>query len=151
MSEIDDIVLRRFHALYGAPETSNAQLFAEEYRNALAGTDRDILREAVDRLVKAHSFRTWPTIGEVRRLIDVVALERFNRNRRGHVPENHPQPTPEQRARVAALVASMAKNMAEKQKKRGGKPILDALYEEIHGEPWPSRKAIEAMKVRTGR
>lgn len=138
---VDEVVIRRFRVLYGAPDTVDPKAFADEYRRAFEAADQSVLAEAVNRAIDAHPFssKIWPSIGELRRLVDVVALERMNAKRRYDPPAEagHRVPTLEERARVGALVAGLAAKlradrdddpkvtMTAEEWARGAKPAWD--------------------------
>ena len=65
MKHVLDAVVSRFVTLYGEPRTDNAEALYSEYVRALKNFDQDALEAAVDEVVKAHTFPTWPTPGEV--------------------------------------------------------------------------------------
>jgi hypothetical protein len=135
---------------YGSPEhAGDVKALVADYVAALNGADPAILQEASDRLLKAHTYRSWPTIGECRLMVEAVAAERTRnaeRWARRNEPSTRTEPTEEQRQRVNELVKSTADRMADLEKRSKGKPVLDAIYEEIHGAPWPARAAIDAMR-----
>jgi hypothetical protein len=58
-------VVSRFVTLYGEPRTDNAEALYSEYVRALKDFDQEALEAAVDEVVKAHTFPTWPMPGEV--------------------------------------------------------------------------------------
>lgn len=103
------MIVRRFRAAFGPPDTDDyAQLLAE-YRRALGGWDPAIIEAAVDHLIDRHPFRSWPTIGAITAAAEAVAkrllLERRARMRSLPAPQQAAR-SPEERARVAALVAA---------------------------------------------
>jgi hypothetical protein len=64
MSDVSDLMLKRFAVLYGEPKTNDLDAFVGEYERALAGMSREVLQGAADRVIKAQEFRSWPTPGE---------------------------------------------------------------------------------------
>lgn len=65
MKHVLQAVVSRFVTLYGEPRTDNAEALYSEYVRALKDFDQEALEAAVDEVVKAHTFPTWPTPGEV--------------------------------------------------------------------------------------
>lgn len=133
--------VKRLQNHFGPPEhAADEKALAADYAAALAGTHPTVLQQASDRLISKHQYRNWPTIGECRLAVEVVAAEwssALARMRRGHTGvEIYPPPTEEQRQRVSDLVRATTALLAEKERLRRGKPILHALYEEIHGRPY---------------
>lgn len=91
---------------YGFPEVGDPKGLVADYVAALDGTDADLLKAASDRLIRTHQFRNWPTVAECRTAIDRAASDRLNAQRRFGTPVEPVRrvPTPEERARVQALV-----------------------------------------------
>lgn len=97
---------------YGFADVANPKGLVDDYVAALAGTDPDVLRKASDRLLTVHTFRNWPTVGECIAMINVVATHRMS-DRKLEPIEARPEQTPEQRARVAAMVAGFAATLTD--------------------------------------
>jgi hypothetical protein len=146
-------VFSRFATAFGDPKTDDAERLAEEFRKALAGTSREVLRRAVDGLIKTHRFPTWPTIGDLFHAVQTAGTELAREAERLARPWRmaaRREPTPEERERVADLVRTAVARIAEHQRRIGNRPVLDALYEHLHGAPWPARNAIAAAKLNRG-
>lgn len=69
--------LERLTVVYGEPETDNQADFFDEYRRALRDFHPDTMDRAVDRMLRERKFRTWPTIGDLRKYAG-EALEASN-------------------------------------------------------------------------
>lgn len=100
--------VERFINHYGTPDAPNLAALVEDYEAALRGTKPEILQAASERLIRSHTFRSWPTIGECRAAVDAAAVEaaaRRQRQARGYEPTpGWAPPTAESRTRVQALV-----------------------------------------------
>lgn len=119
---VQRIVFDRFTALYGLPKTENLNGFFAEYVHAFDGTEPGILQAAVSRIIKAHKFQSWPTVGEVNMAIHAVAADVDARQRLGQpqLPApRHKQPTAAERARVAALVAKLTVTLQDAERETG--------------------------------
>lgn len=73
MSLAIDLMLERFHTLYGPPQTDNPEAFVEEYRNALANYHDDIVKAATDKIILEQDKPWWPTPGRCRQVAREVA------------------------------------------------------------------------------
>ena len=122
MNAADDAI-ERFLAMFGEPKTPNPERFIGEYRKALIGIDADVLERAVDRIMRSTTF--WPKPAEVIQEAHRVAAEKYQ-----HRPDDwdaieadrkagwkfadlaKSAPTPEQKARVQAMVDEMKRNFA---------------------------------------
>ena len=105
---VNQHVIQRFIVVYGAPTTEDTKAYFAEYQRLLGGADPDILKDAVDLVIKQHTFRNWPTIGECIAAVNTVALQRSREKERANdvAEQMKPRQTPtkESRARIAALV-----------------------------------------------
>lgn len=110
MSLVSDVVLKRFTVLYGEPKTSDFEAFIAEYETALKGYHEPILRQAVDRVVQANEYRSWPMPGEICKACHDIGLGRLKAERRTvRAPEpDYPAPSPDSAARVRALAQKFA-------------------------------------------
>lgn len=110
MSIVDDLVLKRLTRLYGDPKTSDIEGFLAEYETALKGYGEPVLRQAVDRVVQANEYRSWPMPGEICKACHDVGLEAVKYEKRTYrAPEpEYPAPDPESAARVKALAQKFA-------------------------------------------
>lgn len=109
-----DIAIARLTAVYGEPKTPDPELFVVEFRKALAGTDAVLLEKALDRWVRSDNA-FWPRPGELLAEIKRVALDPLTRHHRRpaeHQPIETRQRSPEEVARVRALVADAVRAMA---------------------------------------
>jgi hypothetical protein len=59
--------LERLTVVYGEPETSDNAGFFDEYRRGLGEYSADVMDRAIDRMLRERKFRSWPTIGELRK------------------------------------------------------------------------------------
>lgn len=102
---VQDLVLNRFAALYGAPDTEDPGLFVSEYGRALSGFPADVLRRGIDRVVDENDFKSWPTVGACKKACQRLMPEpvlQFPKDDR-----DLPPPTPEAKARCRALAAEL--------------------------------------------
>ncbi len=135
MADVQILVLDRFQKLYGDPKRSDMEAFFEEYEIALMGWNEDVLRRAVDIVVREHEYPSWPMPGAVHKACERVAPTR-------QVTPNYPDPervhlTDQQHA---AMDEAYAKTRAVLQK------TADGL--ELGKRPLPdtSRPAFEKMQ-----
>jgi hypothetical protein len=72
----------------------------------LNGTDPQILREAINTVVRRQGVPAWPPVGACVEAVNEVAERRAAERRRQvvHKPEEYRRPTSEERARVQTLV-----------------------------------------------
>jgi hypothetical protein len=121
VSEVSDLVIRRFNRLYGPPTTPDRDAYFAEYYKALKGTDPKLLEEDIDELVKRQTIPAWPTVGACVEAVHAVA-ERHGSERRRQAPkqDDYQQPSPEERARIGALLAGLKDKLAA----RGGERAL---------------------------
>jgi hypothetical protein len=140
VSEVSDLVIRRFNRLYGPPTTPDRDAYFAEYFKALKGTDPKLLEEAVDVLVKRQTIPAWPTVGACVEAVHEVAESRMSEQRR-HVPqqEDYPEPTPEERARVRALLADLQTKLAANSRGRATQPRED--WSRASMDAWDERMA----------
>ena len=90
---ISEIVVKRFISVYGTPDTPDPKGLIAEYNRALSGTDVALLQRAIDKAIDKHAYRNWPTIGECKGMIAVVAAELDADRRRGlQHPDYAPDP-----------------------------------------------------------
>lgn len=134
-------VIERFGNLYGAANTPDPVAFKAEYTRALGGTDPDLLRAAIDFAIDGHTYQTWPTVGDCKAAVQVVAARReSDRKRRdwnGQDERAWHHATPESRARVGALMKEAVKNLQE-----GG---WDLAKEK---RKWAARQEAKAIEAR---
>lgn len=115
MSNVSEIMLRRFGVLYGEPRTSDMEAFVAEYEKALKGTATDLLEAATDKIVKSQERRSWPTPGECCKAVHAVAEKHYAWTNVATVTEPEPQRqplTPEERERSRKLMDQFRKDMA---------------------------------------
>lgn len=117
MGVVDEHLARRFLVLYGPPDSADPLAFVDEYVKALEGTDADILREALDLVVKQHKYpRIWPSVGDCTDMVRSVADRRMAARRReawGYAPEKRIEPSPEEKARVDAIAQRVKAALAQ--------------------------------------
>jgi hypothetical protein len=116
MSSVAEFVIRRFTTLYGPPSSHDQDAFEEEYHKALNGTDPQVLEEAIDTVVKRQTIPAWPVVGACVEAVNEVAERQAAARRRQVAPqqEEYRRPTPEERARVQALVNRVKSKLAGK-------------------------------------
>lgn len=115
MSIVDEMVFKRFTILYGDPKTSDVESFFAEYETALKGYSEHILTEAVNRVIKANEFRSWPMPGEICKAASEIGAAISRYARQTYVAPAEPAlplPDPESIDRVKALVAQFAAKRA---------------------------------------
>lgn len=122
MTPFDKFIALRFLNLYGEPAAADRRAFVDEYRKALGSTRTDILEKASDYVVKHHAYPTWPTIGECRSAIQLIADELHSRNDReaslreqfnlAKSMDNRPRFTKKQLAECDELVAKFKAHCA---------------------------------------
>lgn len=111
--EVNQRVLRRFMTVYGEPNTVDPDGLFEEFSKALGGTRPDILTKGVDRVIKAHTFPAWPTVGEVVKECRLVADELADKFQGKEEPKNTwREPVAPEVAK--ALMAGFNRTMAAK-------------------------------------
>jgi len=74
-SAVDELILGRFLTTYGPPNTEDPDGFANEYRKALGGVRRDVLKRVSDHVVWKHVYPTWPTVGRCLEVLRSINLE----------------------------------------------------------------------------
>lgn len=129
---------------YGAPEhVADRKAFSDDYIASLNGTDADVLAEASDRLIKAHTYRVWPTIGECIQMVDLVARERARQRQQAERQpiERRQEPTPEQKARVAALVKGATEKLRSAVEERAKKANAQLDWKRTTQPEWDERMA----------
>jgi len=97
-----DVAVSRLTAVYGEPKTPDPELFVDEFRKALKGTDPHLLAKALDNWIKSDTA-FWPRPGEILAEVRKCAADAYT-ERRYHVASERPPPSPEAAARVRALV-----------------------------------------------
>lgn len=136
--DVNDMI-QRFMAQWGEPKTPHIEIFLGEYERALRGTDPDMLIAATDACIDTETY--WPRVAIVRRHIDIAcarreAAERYKAPEHQPIPDG-PPPSPEMRARVAALLAK-------------GKAALQAMDDPVEAKPnyWRdvTKPAFEEMQ-----
>lgn len=108
-----NLVGARFTALYGPPQTTDANLFIAEWERVFDGMDPEILSAAVSRVIDKRTFQSWPTIGELREAVEEmsekIGADRARKRLRLAPPQR--EPTPKERARVAKLMAGLVREL----------------------------------------
>lgn len=117
-----DIAIARLTAVYGEPKTPDPELFVDEFRKALKGTDAFLLEKALDRWIRSDNA-FWPRPGEVLAEVRKCAADAYT-ERRYHVASERPPPSPEAAARVRALVQDAMQTMTGAELKRD-RPDVD--------------------------
>lgn len=144
MSEIADHVAEvmvRLEVVYGPPKTSNPEIFFAEYNKHLSGYSPAALEKAIDKITADNKYRSWPTIGNIREALgEVLRWEKYAKppEKTDAVPPDWHEPTPEEKARVAALVDRLK-----------GAVAMDRLEERVVAAEKISRKDFEDMSART--
>lgn len=116
---VNQHIIQRFITVYGAPATEDPKAFFAEYQKLLAGADAEIIKEASDLIIRRHTFRNWPTIGECNEAIQSVAARLAQDRARlaNHPYEQRRTASPEAKARVEAMIAAALPKIAEAHKK----------------------------------
>ena len=110
---VKELIIQRFLTLYGPPKTNDKKAFFAEYQRALGGVEPDILKAAADKAIDGHTYPSWPTIGEVVDAVRAVAEQRAMERLRVPQPVEHrKEPSPEQKARVDALIQKAVQNIS---------------------------------------
>jgi hypothetical protein len=140
MSEFDHIVIKRFTTHFGPPATSDPRGLVADYRRELGSIPMEILRAAIDLVVRQHKFRFWPTIAEVLEAVAKVKADRERHNewraQQTYVLEDPPTRSPEEKARVAAMVAATVEQLRKANRKPRTLPRTDReAWEARHGRP----------------
>jgi SLT domain-containing protein len=111
MTDVSELMLKRFAVLYGEPKTNDLSAFVAEYEHALAGMSREVLTGGANRVIKAQEYRTWPTPGECVKACHAeaehlaVQRERFAPKNIERTDKTWTPPTEEQKERARELVA----------------------------------------------
>lgn len=133
--DVNDMI-NRFTTLWGDPKTDNIDVYLHEYHRALDGTDPDLLEAATDACIDTETY--WPRVAVVKRHVDIASSKRPSRYKPAeHQPIAGPPPSPEMKARVAALLAK-------------GKAVLQAMQDPPDAKPnyWRdvTKPAFEEMQ-----
>jgi len=70
MADVENIVIKRLHVLYGPPNhipQNQLPAFMREYHESLSGYTDDVLRQAMDWVRDNQDDRWWPTPGAIRK------------------------------------------------------------------------------------
>jgi len=103
-------ILKRLVGVYGEPKTPDVETFFEEFAKALDGYSREALHLACSRVIRARTF--WPKPAEI--LEHVPKVSYHPKFIDPPTPESTELPTPESRARVAALISELRETLADK-------------------------------------
>lgn len=107
---VQRIMLDRFAAVYGQPETPNPKLYIAEWVRSFHKACPEALSVTVDRIIDERKYRTWPTIGDVRIELEYVCEKRQAHRAMKALPPPQPKaPTAEERARMDDLVSGFLK------------------------------------------
>jgi hypothetical protein len=143
MSDVTDLMLRRFGVLYGEPKTPDIEAFVGEYERSMRGFRKDVISRAADKLIDAHDRRSWPTPGECHKACDAAAEEIETRRRPATSFEPEPRvgepPSEESKARCRALVAELKRTI-------GGEIIQQASFNGIDKTTWNARRVVRVSR-----
>lgn len=140
MSSVEELVVRRFGKLYGPPTSPDPDGFADEYHKALDGTNPKLLEEAIDEVVKRQTIPAWPTVGACVEAVHQVAERRAGERRRQEPKQDdYRQPTPEEKARIGALLAGLKDKLAARGSGRAIQPRED--WSRASKPAWEERMA----------
>lgn len=117
MSFVKTLVLARLLNLYGSPKCDDEAEFFGEFQKALGGYCEQVLRIALDRVVRNRLYSTWPTVGEVNLTCAEVSAELAPRP--AESGDDWPRPSDAERARVQRLTAALAARLSEPPPDRG--------------------------------
>ena len=108
-----DRAIARLTAVYGEPKTADPELFLTEFAKALEGSNEAFIDKAIDRWMRKDT-PFWPRPGELLAEINRVALDPIMRARKPaeHQPIETRTRTPEEVARVSALVAETVRALS---------------------------------------
>lgn len=98
-------LLDRFTTMYGEPKTDDVAGYVETYANALEGFNAAILDAAILRIIRNHTYPSWPTVGECVKVCRQVASELYP-------PKIVPDPPPAAKDPVDAKIAKLLKDSA---------------------------------------
>jgi hypothetical protein len=138
---VASLVVKRFTTLYGSPTTHDPEGFVHEYHQALNGTAPELLREAINVVVKRQTVPAWPPVGACVEAVHQAAERRAGERKRQERQEeaDYRQPTPEERARVGALLAGLAGKLASRSGERALQPRED--WSRASKPAWEERMA----------
>lgn len=108
--------LEKFLLLYGEPKTTDVGAFFAEYQRALKGYTAQALEAGANKLIDAHTFKSWPTIAECRKAIESA----MPRAQQYHVASEWKEDGPEAKARTQAVYEQFVRDMEA----RSGGPLL---------------------------
>ena len=98
-----EIAIARLTAVFGEPKTTDPETYVDDFRKALAGVEGRLVEKAVDRWMKRET-PYWPRPGELRAEVEHAASEIYGNRPAEHKPIEARSVSPEQKARIAALV-----------------------------------------------
>ena len=107
--------INRLLVLFGPPETMDDDAFIDELRDMFGRRSDRVLKDAGDKLRSEHTRRGWPTIGEINEAVRAAAAYEDLIKRHQARPEQivgPPPPTPEECARVQAMVDELKRAAA---------------------------------------
>lgn len=109
---VQRIMLDRFSAVYGQPDTPNPKLFIAEWVRSFHKACPEALSATVDRVIDNRQYRGWPTIGEVRRELADLCEERAGHRAMKALPPPEPKaPTADERVRMSAMAKDLLKKL----------------------------------------
>lgn len=112
MSEAVDRLIERLLNIFGPPNCDNPADYIDELRGALKGYDWQTCMQMGDAARDRCKF--FPRPAELREFADEIVRENAWKNRKPYEPEPEiPPPSPEQAARVKALVDEAKQAIAE--------------------------------------
>ena len=115
MSLVSDEMLSRLSRMFGDPRTNDPDGYMDEFERALRGYSRDVLIQATNELIDNAARPFWPTVGEARAACRKAA-ERLAMLAKGPArsaqEQEWPSPSPEEAARMMALITEAGKKMA---------------------------------------
>lgn len=114
----EDKMIQRLLSVFGEPKTPNPELFLEEFAKAIKGWDARVLEEAGDRVIRSSTF--WPKPAELIEEATAIAAAMYAPKATPLDDTNWPEPSPEAKARVDALLRETLPKL-----KAGGKVFTD--------------------------
>lgn len=149
MSQVRELITKRFFEHYGAPKDHpNLDAYVAEYERALAGTESALLRDAASLAIDRQTYPIWPTVGAVKQAVETIATQRnLARERQGWGKSAEalgPEPTAESQERVDAMMRQTIANL----KKIGPKPANAQSLPDVSRPAWEAMFGASAAQPR---
>lgn len=102
--------VNKLAAMFGEPRTPDPELFLDEYAKALKGWDGLVLDRAVSEAIRECVY--WPKPADIIQRAERIAAEMYKPKPFDDRYAWRPEPTPEEKARVQALVDAAKKALS---------------------------------------